>query len=100
MAFSPVYVLVTAELVGGDEVEDSTAPRSSGTGTTAAKSVHESDCAPSSPAALERRFTAQHAFRRAGDYNIKVTHAARQPLGRRGLRAVTVRRAPATSATR
>jgi hypothetical protein len=37
--------------------------------------VHESDCAPFVEGAtkLERRFTAEHAYGKAGTYNVKAT---------------------------
>lgn len=74
MAFSPVNVLLTAELIGGDDVEEYHCPELEWDWDDGGKSVHESDCAPlESGGTFERRFTAQHAFRQAGTYNVKVT---------------------------
>jgi len=74
MAFSPVNVFLTAELVGGDELEDYYCPGLEWNWGDGAKSVRESDCPPFEPGReLERRFSAEHGYRRAGDYEITVT---------------------------
>jgi len=74
MAFSPVNVLLTAELMGGDDVDQFYCPEIEWNWDDGGKSVHESDCAPlEAGGQFERRFTAQHAFRQAGTYNVKVT---------------------------
>ena len=74
MAFSPTMVYVTAELQGGDEVEQYYCPEVSWDWDDGAKSARGSDCPAYEPGAqLERRFTAQHAYRRAGFYTVKVT---------------------------
>jgi hypothetical protein len=74
MAFSPVSVLLTAELVGGDDSDEFYCPALEWDWDDGTRSVHEEDCAPFAPGtALERRFTAQHAYRSAGAYAVKVT---------------------------
>jgi hypothetical protein len=74
MAFSPVNVLLTAELTGGDDVEEYYCPELEWDWDDGGKSVHEADCPPiEAGGTFERRFTAEHAFRRAGNYNIKMT---------------------------
>ena len=74
MAFSPTVVFVTAELQGGDEAEEYYCPEVSWDWDDGAKSARGSDCPAYEPGAqLERRFTAEHAYRRAGVYNVKVT---------------------------
>ena len=75
MAFSPVNVFLTAELTGGDEVEDYYCPELEWEWDDGGKSTQESDCAPweAGKTKVERRFTAEHEFRRAGVYNVKVT---------------------------
>jgi PKD repeat protein len=74
MAFSPVNVLVTAELTGGDDVESYYCPALEWDWDDGGRSVHESDCAPyETGGTIERRYTAEHAFRGAGTYNVKVT---------------------------
>jgi len=74
MAFSPVNVLLTAELTGGEDVESLYCPEVEWDWDDGGRSVRESDCAPWAPGgSLERRFTAQHAFLGAGTYRVKVT---------------------------
>jgi hypothetical protein len=74
MAFSPTVVLLTAELQGGDEVEDYYCPEVLWEWDDGGKSAHGSDCPAYEPGVqLERRFTANHAYRRAGVYTVKVT---------------------------
>jgi hypothetical protein len=74
IAFSPVSVLVTAELKGGDDVAELHCPELEWDWDDGGKSVHEADCAPLQPGgAIERRFTAEHQYRDAGVYNVKLT---------------------------
>ena len=74
MAFSPVNILVTAELSGGEDTADFYCPEVEWDWDDGGKSVHQEDCAPAeSGAALERRYTANHAYRQAGNYNVKIT---------------------------
>lgn len=74
MAFSPTVVLLTAELQGGDEVEEFYCPEVLWEWDDGGRSAHGADCpAYEAGAALERRFTAQHAYRQAGVYTVKVT---------------------------
>jgi hypothetical protein len=80
MAFSPVNVLLTAELAGGDDVADFYCPEVEWDWDDGGKSVHQEDCAPAETGApMERRFTANHAYRQAGNYNVKISmrHANR-----------------------
>jgi hypothetical protein len=75
MAFSPVNVFFTAELTGGDDVEQYYCPEVEWEWGDGGKSVQESDCAPYEPGVskIERRFTADHLFRRAFVYTVSVT---------------------------
>src|SRR5437899_2476203 len=75
MAFSPVNILLTAELQGGDDVEEYYCPQLEWDWDDGGKSVQEGDCAPfvAGTTKIERRFTAEHEYRRAGSYNVKVT---------------------------
>jgi hypothetical protein len=74
VAFSPASVLLTAELVGGDEVEEFYCPALEWDWGDGGKSVRESDCPPFEPGGeFVRRFTAQHGYGRAGEYRITVT---------------------------
>ena len=75
MAFSPVNVLLTAELTGGDDVEEYYCPELEWEWDDGGKSVHEADC-PAYEAGvskIERRFTAEHEYRKAGMYSAKLT---------------------------
>ena len=82
VAFSPAYVLTTAELVGGDELEEFYCPGLEWDWGDGAKSVRESDCPPFQPGSeFVRRFSAQHGYRSAGEYQITVTlRRANRPL--------------------
>jgi len=74
VAFSPVLVLLTAELRGGEDSEEFYCPALEWDWDDGGKSVHEADCPPSETGnAMDRRFTAEHAYGAAGVYNIKVT---------------------------
>ena len=74
MAFSPVNVSFTAELAGGDDVEEYYCPEIEWDWDDGGKSTQESDCAPyEAGTKIERRFTAQHQYGRAGVYNVKAT---------------------------
>lgn len=75
MAFSPTLVNVTAELAGGDEVEDLYCPDLEWDWDDGARSVRGSDCPPFQAGAseFERFFSADHVYRRAGTYQVKIT---------------------------
>jgi hypothetical protein len=91
-AFSPANVLFTAELVGGDDVEELHCPEVEWDWGDGGKSVSEGDCPPfEAGQAIERRFTAEHEFKRAGNYSVKVTlRRARRSIAAQTVR-VTVR---------
>jgi hypothetical protein len=74
-AFSPVTIFLTAELGGGDDIEEYHCLEVEWDWDDGGKSVHESDCAPFQPGVtkIQRRFTQEHEYRRAGIYNIKAT---------------------------
>ena len=73
MAFSPVMVLATAELRGGEVAEEFYCPALEWDWDDGGKSGQESDCPPFQPGMeLERRFTAEHAYRSAGVYQVTV----------------------------
>jgi PKD repeat protein len=75
MAFSPVNVFFTAELSGGDDVEEYYCPELEWEWDDGGKSTQESDCPPfeAGKTKIERRYTADHEYRRAGVYNVKLT---------------------------
>lgn len=73
VAFSPVHVLVVAELKGGDDLEEFHCPGLEWDWGDGERSFHEADCAPFEPGtSLERRFTARHVFRQAGEFAVQV----------------------------
>ena len=73
-AFSPANILFTAELKGGDEVEELYCPEVEWEWGDGGKSVQESDCDPWTEATpIQRRFTSNHTFQFAGLYRVKVT---------------------------
>jgi hypothetical protein len=72
--FSPVEIFFTAELKGGDDVEELYCPEVEWEWGDGGKSVAEADCEPWSPGArIERRFTAHHVFQFAGLYRTRIT---------------------------
>jgi hypothetical protein len=75
MAFSPVNIFLTAELQGGDDVEEYYCSELEWDWDDGGKSVQEGDCSPfvTGITKIDRRFTAEHEYRRAGVFNIKVT---------------------------
>ena len=75
MAFSPVNVFFIAELQGGDDVEEYYCAELEWDWDDGGKSVQEGDCPPFTPGTtkIDRRFTAEHEYRRAGVFNIKIT---------------------------
>jgi hypothetical protein len=93
MAFSPVNIFLVAELQGGDDVEEYYCPELEWDWDDGGKSVQEGDCAPfeEGTTKIDRRFTAEHEYRRAGLYNIKITmRRANRSLAASSIR-VTVR---------
>ena len=75
MGFSPLHVLVTAELTGGDDVEEMHCPEVEWDWDDGGKSVHEADCPPfeAGTTKIQRRFTGGHDYSRAGVYRVKAT---------------------------
>ena len=73
MAFSPVNVLVIAELKGGDDLEEYYCPEVEFFWDDGGKSVQEADCPPFEPGTkIERRYSAEHYYERAGNYGVTV----------------------------
>jgi hypothetical protein len=72
--FSPVTVFLTAELTGGDDVEEMHCPEVEWDWGDGGKSTHEGDCDPfEAGTKIQRRFTAEHEYGRSGIYNISVS---------------------------
>lgn len=73
MAFPPVEVLVVAELVGGDDLEEFYCPGLEWDWGDGSKSFHESDCAPyEAGTKVKRLYSARHAYFAPGRYSVKV----------------------------
>ena len=73
-SFSPVNILFTAELTGGDDSEEFHCPEVEWEWDDGGKSGGESDCDPyEAGAKIERRFTANHLYKIAGIYMVRVT---------------------------
>jgi hypothetical protein len=72
LAFPPARVLVTAELVGGEDDEDLYCPELEWDWADGSRSVQQSDCAPAADGPeetwVERRFSARHRFSVPGQY--------------------------------
>ena len=73
-SFSPVTILFTAELTGGDDSEEFHCPELEWEWDDGGKTGGESDCDPfEAGTKIERRFTANHLYKTAGIYLVRVT---------------------------
>ena len=74
-AFSPARILFTAELKGGDDVEEFYCPEIEWEWGDGGRSVEEADCEPwvAGSTTIERRFTANHVFQFAGLYPVRIS---------------------------
>lgn len=74
VALRPVEVLVVGQLKGGAELEEFYCPGLEWDWGDGTRSEHEADCEPFAPgAALERFFSARHAYREPGAYSVRLT---------------------------
>jgi len=74
VAMSPVEVMITAELVGGGDIEDYYCPGVEWDFGDGNRRVRESDCAPwQEGAELQRRFTTRHVYRTGGNHVVRLT---------------------------
>ena len=90
VAFSPVEILVIADLKGGQDIEDFYCPGLEWDWGDGSRSAQESDCSPfEAGTTLDRFFTARHAFRAPGAYGVRLTL-------RRAGRTVAVASVPVT----
>ncbi len=72
IAFSPVSVIAFAELTGGEDSEDFYCLAIEWDWDDGSKSLQDSDCEPFKPGTtIERRFSKEHYYARAGSYNIQ-----------------------------
>jgi hypothetical protein len=93
MAFSPVNILIVAELKGGDDIEEYYCPEIEWDWDDGGKSVHEADCDPfeAGQTTIERRYSAEHRYNRAGVYNVKASFKRTGKTFLAGTIRVTVR---------
>ena len=72
--FSPLNVFVTAELKGGDDMEEYYCPELEWEWGDGGKSINEGDCDPweDGVTEIERRFSDRHLFKYAGVYLISL----------------------------
>jgi PKD repeat protein len=91
--FSPLNVLFVAELKGGEDVEEFYCPEIEWDWDDGGKSVKESDCPAyeNGVTHIERRFSQEHFFVRAGNYAVKVTMRRTNHLIAKQTITVTVR---------
>ncbi len=73
-SFSPAELTFTAELKGGDDMEEYYCPQVEWEWGDGGKSVQEADCDPWKPdTKIERRFVTRHVFVESGVYETRVT---------------------------
>lgn len=73
VAFSPVEVLITAQLKGGADLEDFHCPGLDWDWGDGTHSSYESDCAPLQDGdSIERFFRGRHAYHAPGAYNVRL----------------------------
>lgn len=81
MAFSPVGVIAMAELSGGEDSEDFYCLAIEWDWDDGSKSLQDSDCEPYQPGTkIERRFSSEHYYTRAGSYNIRAALKAQDKV--------------------
>ena len=72
MAFSPVGVIATAELTGGEDSEDFYCLGIEWDWGDGSKSLQDSDCEPYQPGTkIDRRFSAEHYYSNGGSFDIR-----------------------------
>jgi hypothetical protein len=74
-AFSPARILFTAELKGGDDIEEYYCPEIEWEWGDGGRSVEEADCDPwvTGSTTIERRFTANHVYQYAGLFPVRIS---------------------------
>jgi hypothetical protein len=74
VVMSPARVLVVAQLVGGQDVEEYYCPGVEWDWGDGTRSFRESDCDPfEAGAELQRFFSESHVYRSPGNYNVRVS---------------------------
>jgi hypothetical protein len=92
ISFSPSNILLVAELQGGGDLEEFYCLELEWDFDDGTKSTREADCAPFAEGTpIERRFSVEHVFKRAGNYNVTVTMRRGSRTVKKGSVRVTVR---------
>jgi hypothetical protein len=74
VALSAVQVLLTGQLKGGPDLEEFYCPGQQWDWGDGTHSAYEADCAPyEDGTALDRFFSARHAYHAPGSYNVRLT---------------------------
>jgi len=74
VAFFPVEIVAIGEVTGGHDTEDFYCPLLEWDWGDGSRSARESDCAPFvDGAAVDRLYSARHAFRAPGLYTVRLT---------------------------
>jgi hypothetical protein len=72
-AFAPASILFTAELKGGDDVEELYCPEVEWDWGDGGRSISEGDCDPWEPGMkIDRRYTGRHEYSSSGRYDVRV----------------------------
>ncbi len=92
MGFSPIEVIAMAELTGGEDSEDFYCLAIEWDWDDGSKSLQDSDCEPYQPGTkIERRFSSEHYYSRAGLYNIRAALKAQDKVIATNAYRLTVR---------
>ncbi len=92
MGFSPIGVIAMAELTGGEDSEDFYCLAIEWDWDDGSKSLQDSDCEPYQPGTkIERRFSSEHYYTRAGIYNIRAALKAQEKTVATNAYRLTVR---------
>lgn len=93
MGFSPVRVVVSAELRGGDDSRELYCGTEEWDWGDDTRSKNEADCDPyeEGKSAIKRRFSLDHVFQSAGDYRIEFSLKQKNKVIARGATEVKVR---------
>lgn len=92
MAFSPVGVIATAELTGGEDSEDFYCLAIEWDWDDGSKSLQDSDCEPYQPGTkIDRRFSSEHYYSNPGIYNIRANLKAQEKVVATNAYRLTVR---------
>jgi PKD repeat protein len=89
-SFSPASIHFTGELVGGDDVPEFHCPELEWNWDDGSKSSQEPDCEPLGPdGRIDRVYSADHSYPRAGTYTIQLSlHRGKALLARQTVKVI------------